>query len=65
MTSKTKKGAKMKKLVKNQKGQGVMEYMIITSLVGILCIGAMKNFGETINTRINKAKTKITKSIKI
>lgn len=55
----------MKKLFKNQKGQGVMEYMIITSLVGILCIGAMKNFGETINTRINKAKTKITKSIKI
>jgi Flp pilus assembly pilin Flp len=60
-----KKTAQVKKLVKNNKGQGVMEYMIITSLVGILCIGAMKGFGEVVQERLNKAKSKITKSISI
>lgn len=55
----------MKKFLKNQKGQGVMEYMIITSLVGVLCLTAVKNFGSTIKNRIDDSKQKITKSIKI
>ncbi|EQC46642.1 hypothetical protein [Bacteriovorax sp. Seq25_V] len=54
-----------KKILRNQKGQGVMEYMIITSLVGILCIGVMKSFGDSIETRLKQSKEKITKSIKI
>ena len=42
----------MKKLVKNQKGQGIMEYVIISSLIGIVCLVAVKNFGNKIQDRI-------------
>jgi Flp pilus assembly pilin Flp len=63
--SKMKKGDLMKKLIKNKNGQGVMEYMIITSLVGILCISAMKGFGDSVKNRIKDAKETINKNIKI
>ena len=55
----------LKKIIKNNKGQGVMEYMIITSLVGILCITAVKNLGSSIKTRIDESKKQITRSIKL
>jgi Tfp pilus assembly protein PilE len=51
------------KLLKNQKGQGLMEYLIITSLVGIISLYAMKQFGEVIKKRIQKAKAEIVKVI--
>lgn len=47
------------------KGQGVMEYLILTSLVGIFCLIAVKQFGEVIKTRINRMKTHISKNIKV
>ncbi len=55
----------MKKILKNQKGQGVMEYMIITSLVGIICITAVKTLGSRVQKRLESASDKITESIKI
>lgn len=55
----------MKKILKNNKGQGVMEYMIITSLVGIICITAVKGLGSRVKTRLEDASSKITESIKI
>jgi len=42
----------MKKLLKNQKGQGIMEYVIISSLIGICCLVAVKSFGDKIKDRI-------------
>jgi Flp pilus assembly pilin Flp len=69
MPLQTNKGASMKqlknlrKLMKNQKGQGVMEYVIISSLVGIVCITAVKGFGGVIKTRIEHMKEGITKNI--
>jgi Flp pilus assembly pilin Flp len=42
----------MKKLVKNQKGQGIMEYVIISSLIGICCLAAVKSFGDKVKDRI-------------
>jgi Flp pilus assembly pilin Flp len=54
----------LNKLTKNQKGQGVMEYVIISSLVGIVCITAVKGFGTVIEERINDMKESITKNIK-
>jgi len=51
------------RLFRNQKGQGMMEYMIITAVVGIFCLGAMKNFGDSVNTRIDQMKRKITSDI--
>lgn len=53
----------MKKKLLNQKGQGVMEYVIISSLVGIICIVAVKGFGQVVKERINDMKSEITKNI--
>ena len=44
------------KMIKNDKGQGVMEYVIISSLVGIFCLIAVKEFGEVIKTRVNNMR---------
>lgn len=52
------------KLLKNQKGQGVMEYVIISSLVGIVCITAVKGFGDVVKKRIEVMKSSITENIK-
>jgi Flp pilus assembly pilin Flp len=54
----------MKNKFKNQKGQGVMEYLILTSLIGIVCIMAVKGLGETIETRIKHVKQEISNNIK-
>lgn len=53
----------MKKLVKNQKGQGIMEYVIISSLIGICCLAAVKQFGEVVQKRINNMKSEISSEI--
>ena len=55
----------VKKITKNQKGQGVMEYVIISSLVGIFCLVAVKEFGGVIKTRVNSMKEEIVKNIEI
>ena len=40
-----------------------MEYLIITSLVGIICLYTVKQFGDVIKKRIQKAKSEIVKVI--
>ena len=49
----------MKKI--NRKGQGLMEYLIVTSLVGIICLFAVKQYGQVIRTRIDRAKSQLVK----
>lgn len=51
--------------LKNQKGQGVMEYIILTALVGIFCLAAVKKVGKSLNTRLNQINKQITNEIKI
>ena len=46
--SKVKKSKKLKTFIKEEKGQGVMEYIILTGLVGIFCLAAVKKFGKSI-----------------
>lgn len=53
----------MKKFVKNQKGQGIMEYVIISSLIGICCLAAVKQFGEVVQKRVNNMKSEIANEI--
>jgi hypothetical protein len=55
----------MKILKQNQKGQALMEYVIVSGLVGIMCLIAVKQFGEAINTRIKNMKSQITEHIQI
>ncbi|PIK16683.1 hypothetical protein [Halobacteriovorax sp. JY17] len=52
-----------KKILRNEKGQGLMEYIIISSLVGIFCLVAMKQFGESVHTRVEKMRKDIVKHI--
>jgi len=52
------------KILNNQKGQGVMEYVIISSLIGIVCITAVKGFGDVIKERVEDMKESIVKNIK-
>jgi Flp pilus assembly pilin Flp len=52
-------------LLKNQKGQAVMEYIILTALVGIFCLAAVKKIGKSMNTRLNHINKQITKEINI
>lgn len=39
---------KMRKLMKNQKGQGMTEYIIIVALIAIAAIGVVTVFGDNI-----------------
>lgn len=53
----------MKKFIKNQKGQGIMEYVIISSLVGICCLVAVREFGDVIQKRISNMKSQVVNEI--
>ncbi|MBP9680613.1 MAG: hypothetical protein KBD76_04325 [Bacteriovorax sp.] len=53
------------KILRDQKGQGVMEYVIISSLVGIVCIVAVKGFGDVVKKRIETMKSSIVDNIKV
>lgn len=56
---------KQRKFFKNQKGQGIMEYIILTGLVGIFCLVAVKQVGKSLKTRLNQIDKKIVKEIQI
>ena len=53
-----------KRILKDQKGQGVMEYVIISSLVGIVCITAVKGFGDVVKKRIEEMQHSIVENLK-
>ncbi len=53
----------MRKIMRNQKGQGIMEYVIISSLVGICCLVAVRQFGDVVKKRIDNMKSQITNEI--
>ncbi len=55
----------MLKIMSNQKGQGIMEYVIISSLIGICCLVAVKQFGSVIRERVDEMKERVTKEIKV
>lgn len=60
-----KPGVIMKNPISNQKGQGVLEYVILSGLIGIFCLVAIKSFGGVIKTRIEKMREHVTKNINI
>lgn len=59
------KELKMKKTVANQNGQGMLEYIILTGLVGIFCLAAFKTMGERLKTRVNHINNKIVNELVI
>ena len=53
----------MKKFVNNEGGQGVMEYIILSSLIGIFCLVAISQFGKVVKKRVDSMKSQISKTI--
>lgn len=51
------------RLAQNQKGQGVMEYIILSSLVGIFCLVAVSQFGSVLQKRLENMRKTIVKEI--
>ncbi len=51
--------------LKNHKGQGVMEYVILTGLIGIFCLAAVKRFGKSLDARLGQIDKKIKKELVI
>lgn len=49
--------------VNNQRGQGVLEYIILTSLVGIFCLVAVKQFGGVLQKRIQDMRQQVVEHI--
>ena len=47
------------KILKNQKGQGVLEYIILTGLIGIFCLAAVGKVGQTIKSKFGQINTQI------
>lgn len=54
---------KFNKLIKNQKGQGIMEYVIISSLIGVICLVAVKDFGGVIKKRVEYMQKRVVHEI--
>ncbi len=57
------RGEKMKtketQILKNHKGQAMLEYIIITCLIGIFCLGMTKKFGSKLETRLKQMNQEI------
>ena len=54
---------KQKAMYKNSKGQGVMEYVILSSLIGIFCLGIIGQYGDALKTRIDYMKKSVVKAL--
>ena len=46
-------------MLKNQRGQSLIEYMLIVALVGIACTGILSALNSTIQTRFAQIITKL------
>ncbi len=44
---------------KKNTGQALLEYVILSTLIGIFCLVAMKQFGQVLRTRINHMKNEV------
>ncbi|MEC7275106.1 MAG: hypothetical protein VXV96_02210 [Bdellovibrionota bacterium] len=65
MTTKSAKLRNPLKLAKEESGQSLLEYILLTSLVGIFCLIGVKTFGGHLKTRIEQMNKQITKHVKI
>ncbi|MCY4644466.1 MAG: hypothetical protein OXB88_07595 [Bacteriovoracales bacterium] len=48
----------------DQRGQGLMEYVIISCLVGIFCIIAVRKYGRTLKNYTQRMDTGLRKELK-
>lgn len=53
------------KIQLKEQGQGLMEYMILTGLISVLCMLTVRNFGDAIKSKLEQATDKINRTIVI
>lgn len=46
-------------MTKNERGQGVLEYVIISGLIGVFCLVAVGKFGKTVKNKIEQMDKKV------
>jgi len=49
----------VKFIISNQKGQGLIEYLIIVALVGVAAIAVMRIIGQNVNTQFARVSNAI------
>lgn len=49
----------LKRLVKEEKGQGMAEYALILVAIAIVCIVGFKALGNGINSKVEEVNTKL------
>jgi Flp pilus assembly pilin Flp len=52
-------------MLRNQRGQGLLEYLILTALVALVCVGAAKLLGKKIQTKMKEVKNQIEEGIPV
>lgn len=54
---------KIRKMLKGEKGQGLVEYILIIALVAVLAVGALKLFGGKIQDWFGRTSNQLDKEI--
>lgn len=55
----------MKCKLKNQNGQGMIEYMILLALVVLVCVGSTKALGRKVNSKFKEIKEQIDSGVPV
>ncbi|MCO5141509.1 MAG: hypothetical protein M9962_00295 [Oligoflexia bacterium] len=53
------------KHISSESGQGLLEYIILTALVVLVCVGSTKLLGKKLNTKLKEMKTQIDQGIPV
>ena len=54
-----------KSLTRNERGQGLTEYLILMLLISVVCIASAKTLGTTVRKKIQEARAHIDSDIVI
>jgi Flp pilus assembly pilin Flp len=50
---------KIASIVRDQRGAGLVEYLLLVGLIAIICIAAFTEFGDTVSTKTGVFKDKV------
>jgi len=54
------KANKLNKLIKDKRGAGMVEYIILVGIVALLAIAAFKAFNSSVRSKVNQQATTVT-----
>lgn len=55
----------MRSRLNNQKGQGLIEYMILLALVVLVCVGSTKALGKKIHSKFREIREQVDEGIPV